>query len=318
VTTRRPTPAAPGAPAGSRFTPQPISAPPQHTTPPAHAPAPASSGSLNSTQQGIYDLMLATLKSWGLETLGTDLKNFIVKGDTSPDTLTLELANTDAYKKRFAGNELRKKNGLPELNPAQYLGVEEQYNNVMRAYGLPAGFYDQHEDFTKMIGNGLSPDELKTRAQAAHDQYIAAPEYVKNLWSQYFGNSPGDAIAAILDPTVATAVIQDRANQVGIGGAGAQFGLAVSGARAKEFSQAGVTLSGAQKAYQQIAASIGQDQSIAKRFGQQFGQQDEENDLLLGDAQAGMKRRGLYNQEEALFRGSSGLDQSSIGAKQGA
>jgi hypothetical protein len=314
VTTQRPTPPAPGPPPGSHWTPQPL---PANT--PTHAPAPSpASTSLSSTQQGIYDLMLATLKSWGLETLGTDLKNFIVKGDTSPDTLTLELSQTDAYKKRFVGNELRKAKGLPELKPAEYIGLEEQYSNVLRAYGLPTGFYDKHEDFTKMIGNDLSPDELKTRAQTAHDQYIAAPEYMKNLWTQYFGNSPGDAIAAILDPTVATAVIQDRANQVGIGGAGAQFGLAVSGDRAKQFSQAGVTLSGAQKAYQQIAASIGQDQSIAKRFGQQFGQQDEENDLLLGDAQAGMKRRGLYNQEEALFRGSSGLDQSSIGAKQGA
>lgn len=288
--------------------------------PPASASHPSSSGSapsnkLNTSQQGVYDLMLATLKSWGLETLAGDLRKFIIKGDTAPETLTLELSQTDAYKQRFAGNELRKKQGLPELLPAQYIALEEQYSNVLRAYGLPAGFYDKHEDFTKMIGNDLSPDELKLRAQAAHDQYTTAPEYVKNLWSQYFGTK-GDAIAAILDPNTATAIIQDRANQVAVGGAAAQFGFNVNQQRAQQYTQAGVTLEGARKAYQQIASVYGQDQSIAHRFGQNFTQQDEENDLVLGQGEAAAKRRSLYSQEEALFHGSGGIDQSALGVQQ--
>jgi hypothetical protein len=160
----------------------------------------------------------------GLGALAKDLRNLILRGDTSPDTLSLALSQTDAYKKRFAGNELRRKAGLPELNPAEYIAVEEQYTNVLKAYGLPAGFYDKHEDFTKMIGGDLSPDELRQRAQVAHDQYIAAPAYVKSLWSQYFGTK-GDALAAILDPDTATATIAARSQQVGIGGAAAQQGL---------------------------------------------------------------------------------------------
>jgi len=276
---------------------------------------PPSSTPLNAGQQSAYDLMASTLKSWGLDTLLGDLKQFILAGDTSPDTLSLKLSQTDAYKQRFIGNEQRKANGLPELNPAQYIALEEQYSNVLRSYGLPPGFYDSTKDFTDFIGKDLSPDELRTRAQIAHDQYEAAPQYMKDLWGQYFGGK-GDAIAAIIDPDTATAVIQDRAKQVALGAAGAQYGFGVNAARAKQFVDAGVTLQGAQQAYQQIAAIQGQDQTIAKRFGQQFTQQDEENDLLLGQGDAMQKRKSLYGSEEALFKGSGGLDANALGVSQ--
>lgn len=272
---------------------------------------------LSQSQQGAYDLLASTLKSWGLDSLLGDLKGFIQAGDTSPDTLSLKLSQTTAYKQRFAANEERRKNGLPELLPAQYIGLEEQYNNVMRAYGLPQGFYDSPKDFTDFIGKGLSPDEIKERAQIAHDQYQAAPAYMRELWGQYYGTK-GDAIAAILDPNVAQAVIEDRSKQVGIGAAGAQYGFGVSASRAQQFAQSGVTLQGAQQAYRQIAAVHGQDQAIAQRFGQQFSQQSEENDLLLGDPAAAQKRRALYGSEEALFQGRSGVDASTLGVSQSA
>lgn len=292
--------------------PQPAGKPaPKPPAPKPPAPPPV----LTNSQQSIYDLMNATLASWGLTTLAPDLKNLILKGDTAPDTLALALSQTQAYKTRFAGNAERVKNGLPELTPAQYIGLEEQYQNVLRSYGLPQGFYDKPSDFNDFIGKDLSPTELKDRAQIAHDQYIAAPDYVKNLWGTYFGTK-GDAIAAILDPDVATQVIQDRSMQVGIGGAAAQQGLGVSQPRAQQLQQAGVTLAGAQKAYQQIAASLPTDQSIAQRFGTSFGQDQEENDLLLGDAQAGQKRQSLYASEQALFKGTTGLDQNSLGVNQ--
>jgi hypothetical protein len=271
--------------------------------------------SFNPSDQSALNLLANTLNQWGLGSLVNDLKGLVIQGITSDDELSLALSQTDAYKQRFAGNELRAKAGLPELTPAQYIGLEEQYSNILNAYGLPKGFYDSHSDFTKLIGNDISPTELQTRAQIAHDQYEAAPDYVKNLWSQYFGTK-GDAIAAILDPDTATQVIQDRANQVAIGGAAAQFGFGVNQQRAQQFEQSGVTLDQARKAYQQIAQSFATDQSIAQRFGTTFSQQQEENNLLLGDAQAGQKRQSLYDEEQALFKGGNSADQNTIGVSQ--
>lgn len=274
------------------------------------------SSTLTSAQQSVYDLMNATLASWGLGTLGNVLRNLIVKGDTNPDTLSLELSQTKEYKERFAGNAERIKNGLPELKPAEYIALEEGYQQVLRAYGMPRGFYDSHDDFTKFIGNDLSVNELQTRVQVAHDQYTAAPDYVKNLWSQYFGSS-GDAVAAILDPNTATSLIQDRGQQVALGGAAAAQGLSINQQRAQQFQQAGVSLDSARKAYQQIAQSMPTDQSIAQRFGTTFDQTAEENSLILGQAADTQKRQTLYDEEQALFKGGVGsADKDTLGVSQ--
>lgn len=274
------------------------------------------SSTLTSAQQSVYDLMNATLASWGLGTLGNVLRNLIVKGDTNPDTLSLELSQTKEYKERFAGNAERIKNGLPELKPAEYIALEEGYQQVLRAYGMPRGFYDSHDDFTKFIGNDLSVNELQTRVQVAHDQYTAAPDYVKNLWSQYFGSS-GDAVAAILDPNTATSLIQDRGQQVALGGAAAAQGLSINQQRAQQFQQAGVSLDSARKAYQQIAQSMPTDQSIAQRFGTTFDQTAEENSLILGQAADTQKRQTLYDEEQALFKGNVGsADKDTLGVSQ--
>lgn len=268
-------------------------------------------GGLTSGQQSVYDLLNSTLASWGLSSLSGDLRKLILEGDTAPDTLSLALSQTKAYKLRFAGNELRKAQGLPELTPAEYIAAEEQYSNVMRAYGLPKGFYDKHEDFTKLIGGDVSPAELQTRAQIAHDEYLSAPAETKALWSQYFGK--GDIIAGLLDPNVATQVLQDRATQVAIGGEAAQNGFHVGQGRAQQFQQAGVSLAQARQAYQRIGQTFGTDQTIASRFGQQFGQTQEENELLLGNGAAANQRQALYGNEQALFKGHGALDQQSLG-----
>jgi hypothetical protein len=272
---------------------------------------PVTANQLNAGQQSSFDLLQQTLTDWGLTELIPDLKALILKGDTAPDTLALALSGTDAYKKRFAGNELRKQQGLPQLTPAQYIATEESYRQVLNSYGLPKGFYDQHSDFTNFIGNDLSPAELDARAKVAHDQYMNVPDYAKNLWKQYYGTD-GDIIASILNPNVATQLIQDRGQQVGIGSAAEQFGLHINQQRAQQLQQAGITDAQAQQGYSQIGQELGADQSIAQRFGTNFGQTEAENAVLLGDADATNKRKQLYGEEEGLFKGHAGTDAQSL------
>jgi len=298
--TKHPTAPAP-VHAGTSTAPKPVAKP--------AAPA------LNPTQQNAFDLVAQQLAAWGLASLNGDLKNLIVQGDTAPDTLTLALSNTAAYKARFIGNETRIKNGLQALTPAQYVATETQYSDILRSYGLPAGFYDKQSDFTDFIGKDISAAELDARAKIAHDQYEAAPAATKALWGQYYGTK-GDAIAGILDPTVATQVIQDRGTQVAIGGAAAQQGLAVNQQRAQQLQQAGVSATQAQSGYQQIAKSLPFDNSIAQRFGAQFGQQQEENSVLLGNAADTQQRQTLYDEEQALFQGHGGATANTLGAVQ--
>lgn len=285
--------------------------------PSAPAPAPAPQHFKNQQQRDAFQLMKDTLASWGLSDLVGDLRRLIIAGDTSPDTLSLALSQTKAYEQRFGPvNDLRRTLGLSDMRPADIVATEEQYRNVMQAYGLPSGFYDDRQSIDKLLGYGVSPSELQARVQVAHDQYMNAPDYIKNLWSTYFGYSKGDVIASILDPEKATQVIQDRAQQIQIGGAAAQVGLSVGAGRAQQLQQAGVTLSDAQKAYAQIAQSQQYDKNIAQRFGTTFDQSQEENDLLLHDASAAQKRQTLYSEEESLFNKHGAIDSNALGVSQ--
>lgn len=290
-------------------TPRPTSPADPTTTPTSNR------GPLSTGQQDALAYMQDLLKQWDLTSLGSDLRNLILKGDTNTSTLSLALQQTDAYKQRFAGNEIRKANGLAVLSPGEYLAAERSYRQVLQAYGLPSGFYDQHSDFADFIGGDVSATELESRAKIAHDQYLAAPDDVKNLWSQYFGNK-GDALAAILDPKVATQVIQDRGLQVQIGGAAAHNGLSVDQARAQQLQQGGVTADQAASGYKSIGQSLGTDQLIGQRFGTTFTQADEENDVLLNQADAAKKRALLYQQEQGLFKGGNSATSDSLGVSQ--
>ena len=271
--------------------------------------------SLSQTQNNALVLMTSMLHSWGLDSLAADLKSLIVAGDTSTDTLSLALSQTAAYKQRFAANDIRVKSGLPALTPAQYIATEEQYKQILQSYGLPKGFYDSNQDFEHFIATDVSPSEVDARAKIAHDQYVAAPAATKALWQQY-GFSKGDAIAAILDPTVATSVIQDRANQIAIGGAATAQGMSVTQQRAQQLAQAGVTEAQAKAGYGQISAALPIDQQIAQRFQTSFGQQDEENSLLLNQGAAVNKRTTLYDEEQALFKQRGNADAKTLGVSQ--
>lgn len=275
-------------------------------------PTPTSGG--GSIPSSASELLKQTLISWGLQSLLPHLQDYLKQGYDST-TINLALQDTAEWKARFAGNELRKQKGLSVLDPAQYIATEEQYRNVLQNYGLPSGFYDSHDDFNTFIGNDVSPSELQSRAQVAHDTYFSAPPEWRSLWASY-GFSHGDAIASILDPNVGTQLIQDRATQVQIGGTAKQEGFNVSQARAQQFQQHGTTLAQAQRAYQQLGQYAQTDQNIAQRFGTTFDQTQEENDLLLGDAAAAQKRQQLYNSEQGLFSGTRGADANSLAVSQ--
>ena len=90
--------------------------------------------------QSAYDLLYQEFSAYGLGGSVEPLKGFIVEG-LSPAEFTLRLRATDAYKKRFAANQQRINRGLRALSEAEYIGLEDQYQNIMRQYGLPASYY---------------------------------------------------------------------------------------------------------------------------------------------------------------------------------
>jgi hypothetical protein len=261
---------------------------------------------LNSGQQSAYDLMNDTLKKWGLGSLSGDLRKLIVSGDTNPDTLSLALAQTDAYKKRFAGNAARVKAGLSELSPAEYIGLEGQYKQILSQFGIPKGFYDSQAETDAWIAGDVSPSEMADRAKAVSDLVFNSPKEAMQAWNQYYGGGTGGAIAGILDPTKAEPLVLQHATAAGIGGQALTQGLTLGKNRAEEFAQNGVTIDSARQAYAQIAGRLSTDQTLSGRFGQTFGQTEEENATLLGSGADLQKQAALYSMESGEFGGRAG------------
>ena len=76
-------------------------------------------------------------------------------------------------------------------------------------------------------------------------------------------------------------------------------------------AQSGVIIDQARNAFQGIAARISTDQALSGRFGQTFGQNEEEQAQLLGSGQVQTQQSNLYAEEGAQFAGRGGADTTS-------
>lgn len=263
------------------------------------------------TQQSASALLRDMLTQWGIGELYKDAFSLIKQG-LDENAVLIQLQNTDAYKKRFAGNELRRKAGLSVLSPAEYVATETSYKDVLRQNGLPAGFYDKSDDLTKFIANDVSPQELSQRAETAQRMWLSGNEDYKSVWRDYYGLSDGDAIASILDPKTALPIIQQKMTATQIGAAAQRQGLDVDKARSEFLTAQGIDEAAAQKGYAAVGAELSDTSNIAQRFGQSFTQTDAENADLLGLASAQRKKKDLFNSEASLFAQSSGSQSSSL------
>ena len=84
----------------------------------------------DTTQDAIASLT-DTFKNYGLGSLAGRIAEYLYQG-YSQDTVSLMLQDSPEYKKRFAGNDARVKNGLPVLSPKEYLATESAYRAVFQ------------------------------------------------------------------------------------------------------------------------------------------------------------------------------------------
>lgn len=263
---------------------------------------------VNPSAQSYSGIIEQYLTQWGLQSLIPDVTALGKDASNDSNTIYLKLQQTPAWKQRFAGNEQRIKNGLGALDPASYIALEGQYKETMRQYGLPAGFYDDKASTDAWIGGDVSPSEVGQRAQEAANLIYQSPKSALDEWNKWYGGAgAGGAIATILDPEKAAPLVSNMVTAAQIGGVAKDQNITdVNQARAMQFAQAGVTIDSARKAFGDIASRLGTDQSISNRFGQNFGQQQEENANLLNQGQAQQQQEQLYSMEKGQFEGHGG------------
>jgi hypothetical protein len=264
--------------------------------------------------QSAYDLLLSEFNQYGLGTLVEEVKNLITSGASEAE-LTLALRQTDPYKKRFAANASRLANGLRALSEAEYVKLEDQYQNVMRNYGLPASYYTKdatgkQEGFEKFIAGDVSPTELEDRVVTAQNRVVNAPPLVKEALKQFYPDiKDADILAYTLDPTKGLQEIKRKVTAAEIGGAALGQGLGTSASRAEELARFGVTADAARQGYQTVADIAPRGSQLAAIYGEgPYGQTEAEQEVfgLSGSAAAGAKRKKLSELERSAFSGQAG------------
>jgi hypothetical protein len=275
-----------------------------------------------------YNQLYDEFNQYGVGSLVSDVKNILLEGPYDPADFALKVRGTKAYKERFIANEARIAKGLRALSPASYVSLEDQYQEVMRQYGLPASYYAKsptgvQEGFNKLIENDVSNVELEDRIATAQKRVINAnPEVITALKQFYPDINNGDILAYTLDPKNAIENIKRKVTSAEIGGAAIQSGLGYKGdtpeairARAEELGNAGVTKETAQQGFGMIAGGLQRGSQLAAIYGEDpYTQTTAETEVfrLAGGQEARKKRQKVTGLEQAAFGGKTGITSGAL------
>ena len=197
------------------------------------------------------------LSEYGLENLTDFVNNLITTEDiVSGDVILGKIRQTEQYKARFAGNIARRNAGFNVMSEAQYVALENSYRQIMRASGLPSGFYDAPDDFSTLIGGDVSAAELSSRI---NDGYLAVQQanpQVINEMRRLYGVDDSMLAAYFLDPAKATPMLLRQARSAQIASeATLQAQQEISAMTAEELAVAGITQEQARAGFQTIAGA---------------------------------------------------------------
>lgn len=261
-----------------------------------------------------FNILKMEFQQYGLGSLVDKISNLLTDG-TPPAEFALRLRDTQEYKDRFKANEIRISKGLAALSPAEYVALEDQYQNVMRNYDLPETYYTKDTTgrqvgFEQLLANDVSAKELEERVLTAKDRVLNAnPEVSKALKQFYPGITNGDILAYALDPKNALNEIQRKVTAAEIGGAAMAQGLTAGMSRAEELAGYGITKAQAQQGYETVAGIAPRGGQLAAIYKESpYTQQTAEAEVfnLGGSAEAKKKREKLASLETAAFSGQSG------------
>ena len=294
----------------------------QPTGPTLSAPTGPSATDMAS-RQNVFDQVQALFTTYGIikagdpasDALLATIKNLAMSG-AGADTISLQLQQSDAYKARFAGNETRRAAGLNVLSPAEYIATENAYDQILRASGVPTGFYNSSAEKAKLIGADVSASELQSRVDLAAKSISGADPFYTQQLKNLYGLSQGDMIAHVLDPAAAMPLLQQQTQSTTIAAAAARNATNVNLSTAEQLAGMGVTQAQAEQGFGNIASQLPGMQAIASRY-QGYGdagtvgtglQAATFGAPIAGEtaAQAETRLKRLQTQETSIFGGSAG------------
>ena len=247
-------------------------------------------------RENAFSIVNQFLQRAGLTGLEKNIRQLLSEGIQDTDTILFRLRDTEQFRGRFRGNEARRRAGLPELDPATYIGLEQSYRQVMQANGLPSGFYDEQSDFEKWIEGDVGPQELQARIQDGYQRAKNADPQVREQLQRLYGVNEAGLAAYFLDPERARPLMaadyerQVKAAEIAARGQ-EQGGLTLTQQEAEMLLSRGVTQEEAQRQFSQRAALGGLYQAMG---GEQALSREQELGATFGydiQAQQALERR---------------------------
>lgn len=270
-----------------------------------------------------FALLQDTLTGYGLGELAPTVQNFL-KSKTNPAVAQIQIRETDAWKKRFAGNEGRRLKGLAVYEPDEYLRAEETYRELLTTYGLDT--IANQDTFSKLIGGAVSPAEAQDRIAKVFDRIDNADENLRQqlgtYFTQYGVSDPqkqrSEIAAALLGGSETAQTLQRQLQKAELRAGAAMSRYAVTEQDIQNLQQklesAGVSdVYGAARAgFKTLAETEPTTQTLAQRYGVGTEALAEE---LQQEAFLGLqsqRRKKLQEQEKAAFAGQAGTTQVSL------
>ena len=276
---------------------------------------------LGIDEQNALDVVRGYLKQWNLESL-EDIVLGWMRNKTSADAALMKLRGEGAYKERFSGMELRAKAGLPPIDEATYLALEDDYDAWARYYGVEGSFgttaVERQKNFANLIGKNVSAPVFKEFADTVSTRINNADPAIKTTLNRFYGITDTDLKNYLINPSENIKALQAKVTAAEIGAAGIAQGLNVNRGRAEEFVTLDIDRDRARTGFQRIARSLPEGQLLSGIYGEEgirYTQETAEDEEFKGLESAARKRRRLANLAEASFEQSSAITQGSLSGR---
>lgn len=278
----------------------------------------AESRLLAQQQSDAFSRLRTLLARVGLQEMEGAVRDVITSGKVDindADAIMFSLRDQPVYKRRFAANDARLKAGLPELDPATYIALEQQYKQVMQANGIDAQFYNDQSDYEAWIAGDVSPAELQDRVENGFKRVRDADPEVRRQMQQLYNVSDADLAAYFLDPKRAQPLLTARqkiqqAKAAGIAARGLeQGGMQLTSQEAEALAERGFTSDEAATAFAQRRQLAGLYETMA---GEEAMSREQEIGTLFGyDTAATENLRERQRKRLAAFQGGGGFSRTS-------
>lgn len=265
------------------------------------------------------DEALAILREVGLESLITNVDRAIqddptqFSGQYAREALWRSVRDTPLYRQRFRGLELRRQRGFTPINEDDYLRIEQEFRETLRANGMPKGFYDTEADFANFIGNDVRSDELNNRIQRGYRAVMETEPGTKEELKRLYGLNDSDIAAFLIDPTrfQQTEAVR-KAEAARRATAAREQGFQLTTAQAEELVTRGVSQGAAQEGFATLAESQGLFQGQMQ--GETAISQEEQIAAAFGtNAAAAQRVATRRRRRQAEFQAGGGLTETQQG-----